>query len=185
MVERAFDHRLGAGLAIAFEKLALQGTGIDADADRTAMVLGRLHNIAHPVRRADIARIDPKARRARLSRLDAALIVKMDIGDQGHLGGLDDGLEGCCRFHIGTGDPDNVGPGLFQLTDLIDGRASVRGQGVGHGLDRDGRIAPDLDRADADLARRTALNHPPGADMGQPSSIRALIAVIVCAHDGL
>jgi hypothetical protein len=67
----------------AFQKLALQGPGIDADADGAAMVLGRLNHIAYPVSRADIARIDPQAGRTGLGRFDAALIVKMDIGHQG------------------------------------------------------------------------------------------------------
>ena len=37
MVERAFDQRLGAGLAIFLEQVLLEAAGIDADADRAAV----------------------------------------------------------------------------------------------------------------------------------------------------
>ena len=37
MVERAFDQRLGARLAIFFEQVPLEASGIDPDADRAAI----------------------------------------------------------------------------------------------------------------------------------------------------
>ena len=37
MVERAFDQRLGAGLAIFLEQVLLEAAGIDPDADRAAV----------------------------------------------------------------------------------------------------------------------------------------------------
>ena len=37
VVERAFDQRLGAGLAIFLEQVLLEAAGIDADADRAAV----------------------------------------------------------------------------------------------------------------------------------------------------
>ena len=39
MVERAFDQRLGARLAIFLEQVFLEAAGIDADADRAAVGL--------------------------------------------------------------------------------------------------------------------------------------------------
>ena len=39
VVERALDHRLGAGLAVFLQQVALQAAGIDADAHGAAMVL--------------------------------------------------------------------------------------------------------------------------------------------------
>ena len=39
VVERALDHRLGAGLAVFLQQVALQRAGIDADAHGAAMVL--------------------------------------------------------------------------------------------------------------------------------------------------
>ena len=85
MVERAFDHRFGAGLAIALEQILLQRAGIDADAHRAAVILGRLHDFAHALRRTDIAGIDAQAGRARFGRLDGALVVEMDVGHDRHL----------------------------------------------------------------------------------------------------
>ena len=40
MIERAFDQRLGAGLAIFFEQVLFEAAGVDADADRAAIGLG-------------------------------------------------------------------------------------------------------------------------------------------------
>ena len=37
MVERAFDQRLGAGLAIFLEQVLLEAAGVDPDADRAAV----------------------------------------------------------------------------------------------------------------------------------------------------
>ena len=86
--ERALDHRLGAGLAVFLQQVALQRAGIDADAHGAAVVLGRLHHLAHPVGRADIAGIDAQAGRARLGRLDRALVVEMDVGHERDLDAL-------------------------------------------------------------------------------------------------
>jgi len=58
MVERGFDHRLGAGLAVTLQEFLLQRAGVDADADRAIVVLGGLHHLAHALGRADIAGID-------------------------------------------------------------------------------------------------------------------------------
>ena len=48
MVERAFDQRLGAGLAIFFEQVLLEAAGVDADADRAAVGPGRGDHLARP-----------------------------------------------------------------------------------------------------------------------------------------
>ena len=50
MVERAFDQRLGAGLAIFFEQVALEAAGIDPDPHRAAIRLGGAHHLARPAR---------------------------------------------------------------------------------------------------------------------------------------
>ena len=48
MLERAFDQRLGAWLAIFFEQVLLQRPGVDADADGTAVGFGGIDHFAHP-----------------------------------------------------------------------------------------------------------------------------------------
>ncbi len=113
MVERAFDHRLGAGLAVFLQQVALERAGIDADAHRAAVVLGRLDDFAHAVGRADIAGIDAQAGGAALGRLDRPLIVEMDVGDDRHRDLPHDLLAARRRFLVGAGDPDDVGAGVL------------------------------------------------------------------------
>ncbi len=48
------------------------------------MVLGGLHHLAHALGVADVAGVDPQAGRARLGRLDGALVVEMDVGHDRH-----------------------------------------------------------------------------------------------------
>jgi hypothetical protein len=55
MVERAFDERLGAGLAIFFEQVLLEAAGVDADADRAAVGLGGADDFADAVAATDVA----------------------------------------------------------------------------------------------------------------------------------
>src|SRR3954470_24141295 len=64
MIERAFDQRLRAWLAIFFEQILLQATGIDADADRALVGARRGNHFLDPFFGADVARIDAQAGRA-------------------------------------------------------------------------------------------------------------------------
>ena len=81
MVERAFDQRLGAGLAIFLEQVLFEAAGIDADADRAAIGPRRGDDFLDPLFRADVAGIDPQAGRAGVGRFERALVVEMDVGD--------------------------------------------------------------------------------------------------------
>ncbi len=90
MVERAFDQRLGAGLAIFFEQVLLEAAGIDPDADRAAIGLGGVDHFPYPLGRADVAGIDAQAGRAGISRFERALIVEMDVGNDRHACRADD-----------------------------------------------------------------------------------------------
>jgi len=129
MVERAFDHRLGAGLAVFLQQVLLQRPGIDADAHGDAMVAGGLDHLAHPLGTADIARIDAQAGRAGIGGLERALIVEMDIGHDRHFRGLDDRVQRPGRVLVGAGHPDDVDPGLLAAPDLGDGGLGIGGQG--------------------------------------------------------
>jgi hypothetical protein len=55
VVERAFDQRLRARLAIFFEQVLFQAAGIDADPDRAAIRLGGADHFGDALGRADIA----------------------------------------------------------------------------------------------------------------------------------
>ena len=98
MVERAFDQRLGAGLAIFLEQVLLEAAGVDADADRAAIGLGGADHFGHALGRADIARVDAQARGAGIGRFERALVVEMDVGDDRHAAGADDLVEVRGRF---------------------------------------------------------------------------------------
>ena len=56
-----FQHRLGAGLAVFLEQVALQRSGIDSDAHRAAVILRRPYDLADPLLLADISGIDAQA----------------------------------------------------------------------------------------------------------------------------
>src|SRR5690606_25161585 len=138
----------------------------DADADGAAVVAGRLHHLAHPIGRADVPRVDPKTGGPRLGGLDPAPVVEVDVRDQRDLRRLRDGPKRRRGVLVRAGDADDVRAGLLQAADLVDGRRSVGRDRIGHRLDGDGRIPPHLDRAYANLARWTARDGAPGADVG-------------------
>jgi hypothetical protein len=100
VVERGFDHRLRARLAIALEQLALEAAGVDADAHGAAMILRRLHHLAHALGVADIAGVDAQARGASLGRFDAALVVEVDVRDDRYLRRLHDLRQRRGRFFV-------------------------------------------------------------------------------------
>ena len=85
MVERAFDQRLGAGLAIFLEQVLLEAAGVDADADRAAVGLGGADDFADALADADVAGIDAQAGGAGVGGLERALVVEMDVGDDRHV----------------------------------------------------------------------------------------------------
>ena len=162
MVERAFDQRLGTRLPIFLEQILLEAAGIDADADRAAIGLGRVDHFVDAVGRSDVARIDAQARRAGVRGFQRAFVVEMDVRDDRYLGGADDLLERGGAGDIGAGDADDVDARILAAADLVDRRLHVVGRGVGHGLDGDGRIAADGDVADHDLAALAAHDIAPG-----------------------
>ena len=161
--EGALHHRVGTGFAVLLQKVPFQRAGVHADAHGAAVVPRRLHDLPDPRRRADVARIDTKARGAGLGRFDAAFVVEMDVGHEGDLGGLGDHLERPGGVLVGAGDADDVRARFLQLAHLGDGRFSVRRQGVSHRLDADRGVAADFDRADSNLSGRAAIDSPPGA----------------------
>jgi hypothetical protein len=125
MVERALDHRLGAGLAVFFEEVAFERAGIDADAHRAIVILRRLDHVAHPLHRADIAGVDAQAGGAAFGRLDRALVVEMDVGDDRHLHLPHDVFQRQRRFLVGARDAHDIRAGALQGLHLLDRRLDV------------------------------------------------------------
>src|SRR5690606_19406529 len=150
VVQGAFDHRVRTGLAVFLQQLLLQRPGVDADAHGAAVVAGGLDDLLDPLDRADVAGVDAQAGGARLGRLDASAVMEMDVGHQRHAGLARNGAEGRRRLFVRAGDADDVGPGLFQLADLLQRRRRIGGRRISHRLDADRRAPADGNGADHD-----------------------------------
>ena len=164
VAERAFDHRLRAGRAVALQQVAFERARIDADPHGAAVVLRGPDDLAHPLRRADIARIDAQAGGAGLRGLDRAAVVKVDVGDDGDLGRAHDLRQRGGGLGVGAGDPHDVGARFLEGADLADGRLGVGRRRIGHRLHRDRRAAADGDRTHPDAPRAAPRDVAPGAD---------------------
>ena len=93
--DRGLDERLGSGLAVLGEQSLVERTGIDADADRDAGLLGPLGDLADlVVELADVARIDPDSGAAGVDRGIDVLRLEVDVGDDGDLALARDGGQG-------------------------------------------------------------------------------------------
>jgi hypothetical protein len=156
MIERAFDQRVRAGLAVFLEQVLLEAAAVDADADRTAIGLGGAHHLGDARAAADIARVDPQAGRAGIGGFQRALVVEMDVGDDRHVRAAHDLSQRRGRFDVGTGDADDVDPRLLAPPDLIERRADIGRRRIGHRLHGDRGVATHGNVADHDLAARTA-----------------------------
>ncbi len=164
MIEPALDHRLRARLAVFLQEMLLQRPGVDPDPHRAAVVPRRLDHLAHPLHRADVARVDPQARRPRLRRLDRPAVVEVDVGDDRHRTLAHDLAERPGRALVRAGHPHDIGPRLGAGHHLRHRRAHVGGQGVGHRLHADRRAAADRHVADVDAPRLAPVDVAPGAN---------------------
>src|SRR3546814_11470974 len=104
MVQRALHHGLRAGLAIALQQLLLQRAGVHADAHGAVVVARRLHHLAHPLARADLAGVDAQAGGPRLRRLAARAVAAVDGGAAGNGGDRTGGVWG--KSGSGGGYPE-------------------------------------------------------------------------------
>ena len=80
VVERALDHRLGQGSPYFSSRSRSSEPALTPMRIETAVVPGGLDHLAHPVGAADVAGVDAQAGGAGLGRLDAALVVEVDVG---------------------------------------------------------------------------------------------------------
>ena len=186
--DRRLDQRLGRGLAVLLEQPRVERAGVDADPDRGAAVLGRGRDLLDlVVELADVARVDPDGGAAGVDRGEDVLRLEVDVGDHRDLRVLRDLRQRVGVVLARAGDPDDVAAGRGQLGDLLEGGVDVRGQGGGHRLHRDRRLAADPDLADLDLPglaarrehRRGCRGHAQ-ADLGHGASVRrdAALAIV-------
>ena len=164
MIQPAFHHRFRARLAVLFQQVLFQRPGIDPDADRTTVILGCLDHLTHARGIADVARIDPQAGGASLGGFDGALVVEMDVGHDGHGAFGDDRLQRLRRVPVGRGNPDDVGTRNRTALHLFDCGGHIRGQRVGHRLDRNRRVTAHGHFPHPDLTRLAPVNVAPGAN---------------------
>ena len=90
--------------------------------------------------------------------------MKMNIGNDWHPARSHNLFQRGGGFHIGTGNADDINPGLFTPPDLVNRRLCVGRERVGHRLHRHRRVAPDGDVAHHDLAAFAAGDVPPRSD---------------------
>ena len=157
MLHRRLDERLRRDAAVLLEDLLVEGTGVNADANRDAGLFGGLDDGPDLLLAADVARVEAQGVDALVDGLERELVVKVDVGDERHgdlaqyiaevLGGL----------HVGHGEPHDIAACGLQGADLGDSRLGIRRLRIRHRLHGDRRTAADRDLADVDLARRTAL----------------------------
>ena len=95
MIERAFDHRVGARLAIFLKQVLFQRAAIHADADRAAIVARGADHVFDPLWGSDIAGIDPQTRRPGLCGFNPAFIMEVDVGHERHGCAFGNRGEGC------------------------------------------------------------------------------------------
>ena len=164
VIHPALDHRIRARLAVFLQQVPLQTARVHADADRAAMILRRLDHLAHAALIPDIARIDPQAGRARLRRLNRALIVEMDIRHDRHRAFAHNLAQRAGAALVGGRDPHDIRTNIGSADHLIQRRAHIRTIGIGHRLDRDRRIAAHRHIAHHDLTRFAAVNIAPRTD---------------------
>ena len=135
------------------------------------LALGRRDDFADPLLRADVAGIDAQARGAGVRRLERALVVEVDVGNDRHARGANDLLQCRCRFGRRAGNADDVRACILAAANLVDRRLGVLGRRVGHGLDADRRVSTHGHGADHDLPRLSPLDIAPGTD-GHDSAYR-------------
>ena len=81
---RRLDERLGGGAAEALVEIRVQRSGVHADADRDAAVLGLGRDELDLLRLAQVARVEAQALHAGLERGERHLEVEVDVGDDRH-----------------------------------------------------------------------------------------------------
>src|SRR3546814_11539765 len=127
------------------------------------MVLGGLNHRAHTVVGAGVAGVDAQAGGARLGRLDGALVVEMDVGDDRHRHLGDDLLQCRSRLPIRTRHAHDVDARDLSLANLPDGRRGLRRRRVRPRLDADWLIATHSDFAYMALPAGSPVDVPKGS----------------------
>ena len=101
---------------------------------------------------ANVARVEPQPVDAGFHGGHRHLVLVVDVGDDRHRRPRHDLCQPFGGFDLVARAPHDVGARRGQRVDLLQRAFDVGGLGDRHRLDRDRRIAADLDVADRDLA---------------------------------
>ena len=165
MIHPAFDHRIGAWLAVFLKQVTFQRPCVDADADRTIIVPRGLDHLFDALFVADIAGVDPQTGGPRLGGFDSAFVVEMDIRHDRHRYLAHDLFQRLGAFDIRHRHTHDIGPHIGSSLNLRNRRFDIRRQRVRHRLHRDRRIAPDRHIPHHDLTGLPAVNVAPRANV--------------------
>src|SRR5690606_6479987 len=111
MTQCGLHQRFRGRFAVLFLQVLLQRAGVDADADRDALVTGGIDHRAYAILATDVARIDAQAVDTQLGHAQGDLVVEVDIRHQRYLDLLADSSEGFCSIHARYRDAHDVGTG--------------------------------------------------------------------------
>src|SRR4051794_38005154 len=164
--QRGLDQRLRGGLAVLGQQPLVQRAGVDADADRRPVVLGRLRDVGDPVvELLDVAGVHADRGAAGLDRGEDVPRLEVDVGDHRDLRVPRDLRQRLGVVGVGDGDPHDLATGRGELGDLLQRRVHVGGLGGAHRLEAAREVAADADAADVELTRL-----PPGREDGRGRS---------------
>jgi len=152
LAEREVDHPLGfvaniPGLSVADRAV------VHTDANRRLLLLGPLHDLAHPVLVVDVPGVETQLVDLRVERHEGELVIEVDVGDDRQDRAANDLFQSLAGALVRNGDARDLAAGLLQELDLADGRVDIVGEGRAHRLHRDGSAVADRRAADPDEAR--------------------------------
>ncbi len=158
LLERGLDERLGLILLREVVEVLGQRPGVGADPHRDPGLLRGVHYLLDLVGAADVARVDPDRRNARVDRLQGQAGVKVDVGDHRDRREADDHAQRLGILGLRYSAAHDLAAGGGESGDLRGRRLDVAGGRQRHRLDGDGRAAADPDAAHGD---RTLARHTP------------------------
>src|SRR6266540_1051440 len=151
LLDRGLDEGLCLVLLRELGEMLRERAGVRTDSHRDARGLRGANDLRDLVRAADVARIDAHRGHPLLDRLQGQARVEVDVGDDGDRRQADELRQCLGVLRLRNGDAHDLATCGCESGDLRSRRLDVVRLREGHRLDDDGRAAPDLDPADADL----------------------------------
>ena len=121
----------------------IERTGVDADADRQAVILRFARDELDVLGLADVAGVEPQRLHAGFDRGERELVLEVDVGDDRHRRTGHDLREADRGFFLVARAAHDVGAGRGERVDLRERAVDVGGLGGGHRLHRHACVAAD------------------------------------------